>query len=157
MSSHLTPEEFAASVLSKHEDGVDKHLQVCTECSAELASMQSALGSFRSSVRQWSEKELGSESQTFRKVRIAPYRAFVQRASFALALVVACVALRLSLHPVSSQNYETNPTLSDSDVLASVDRELATTIPSSMEPLTKLVSWNLTDVGTSAKTGTLSQ
>jgi hypothetical protein len=119
----------------------ERHLRECAQCGAEIARLKSALGHFRESVRGWSEER--SEAALQRVRAAAPLRRGPARVWFRWP-VLAAAALVLSVAPVYKTVHDRQraaQALADAQLLEQVEREVSETVPTPMEPLAQLVSW----------------
>ena len=133
MTHHLTSEQISESILGEPEPRIAEHLDNCPACRAEFGNFRDALGEFRGAVRCWSE----NQAQAALAVSAPPSesRSWVASHQLALALLLAAVCILTSIlwHPGQ------NALSSDAVLLNQVDSQVSRSVPSSMEPLTKLV------------------
>jgi len=136
MNEHLSPDQISQWMAGQSSPHVLEHGHECPECAAELARLRDLLALFRGSVVQWT-----AESQAARKPEPARRRLRVQplrwAVSAALLLVVAAI-------PVYRQR-QSDRAKADELLLEQVDAEVSRTVPSPMEPLTKLIAWQEVD------------
>jgi anti-sigma factor RsiW len=159
-TNHLTDWDQEEYVLGQRTPDVVQHLSQCSACRTSLARLEQGIGLFRTSAREWS-------AQSFEKRPLRmDSRAFARRTPSAPAWqwVVACL-LFLALLPVyfSVQRERPHanadslasqaPAISDDALLQQVDEEVSESVPSSMEPLTHLVTTNRETPGSSPSTG----
>jgi len=134
MIAHLSSEQVSEYILGQPDPLIAQHVEGCPACRAELANFRAALGEFRGKMRAWSENEA-------RAVLAVPAgfsepHSWAASRQLAWALLIAAVCILGSFvfpwHPA-----ESNP--SDATLLNQVDAQVSRTVPSSMEPLMKLV------------------
>jgi hypothetical protein len=102
--------------------------------------LSEALTHFRGSVREWSDQQLRSEPA---RARFLVSRPGAGRLAWALAAVAVCILMiSLMLFPRQSRPQPTESAAMDALLLKQVDAEVSSAVPSSMEPLTRLVSWD---------------
>ena len=144
MSQHLSSQEISQWMIGERTPQQEQHVRQCSQCGAELARMEAALALFRGSVRHWSDGQsravppaIGSISPARRGSRIQPMR---------WALVTAAL-LVLAAVPIYRNAQETQRQAeiarADALLLEQVDAEVSRAVPRPMEPLVKLVSWDL--------------
>jgi predicted anti-sigma-YlaC factor YlaD len=133
MTHHLTSEQISESILGEPDPRIAEHLENCPACRAELGNFRQALGEFRGAVRCWSE----NQAQAALAVSAPPSesRSWIASHQLALALLLAAVCILTSIlwHPGP------NALSNDAVLLNQVDAQVSRSVPSSMEPLTKLV------------------
>src|SRR5262245_5518235 len=61
MSQHLSSEQISEWMAGERTAQMKDHLGQCPECSAEIARVEAALATFRSSVREWSDQQSSPE------------------------------------------------------------------------------------------------
>ena len=131
MITHLSSEQVAEYIVGYPSPIVAEHLRYCPECRAEVVNFREALGDFRWAVRSWSE----DQAPAMRSVVPDP-RWWSPSHQFAGALLVAAICVIASF--VIPRHPEKVPS-SDAVLLSQVDAQVSRTVPSSMEPLMKLV------------------
>jgi anti-sigma factor RsiW len=138
MIAHLSSEQLSECILGQPSPIVAQHVQDCPTCRAELANLREALGEFRGAVRAWSEDRANAA--------LAIPAAFPEPRSWTAAHQLAGVLLVAAAFILASIFFprhggEQPPALAGSDVvlLDQVDAQVSREVPSSMEPLMKLV------------------
>jgi hypothetical protein len=106
--------------------------------------LQATLGQFRSSVREWSREHFDVEQFDANAGLRTEWhrRAAYPALRWAAAGFVMAVALSLSMHGWLRAPAPAYTAVSDDTLLKQVDREISRSVPGSMEPLTRLVSWD---------------
>jgi hypothetical protein len=121
-----------------HEDSEEDraHLQECAACRLEVERTLDALRSFRSGVREWSEREAEAVNREPKPVR-RPLLATLGPI-FAMLLLLAFMGSRY----LATRQVESGRPIVDTDavLLKQVNTDLARGVPSGMEPLLTLVS-----------------
>jgi hypothetical protein len=146
MNDHLTSAQLDHLLfdrLSGDQEAANPHLQNCELCRAELASLRSTFGSLRSGATLAAARHQRLAADPHRATR--PMRLI---GSLAAAAVVLAVSLPVALrhpspaHPNIAQAPQTNPaatsnaaSLSDEQLLTTVQGDLAASVPDSMLPL----------------------
>ena len=133
--SHLSPEQFAECISSPPGQAAARHLEECGACRAEVANFRAALGEFRGAVRSWSQQQ--ADAALAIPARLPESRSWIAAHQLALALLLAAVFV-LASFVLPRQGRESAPG-GDAGLLNEVDGQVSRTVPSSMEPLTKLV------------------
>jgi anti-sigma factor RsiW len=140
MTEHLAAGRIAECVAGEPAPEEQRHLLECAECRAEVARWRSALGQFREAVRGW------SDGQSKRALERARARAVRQPARVWLRWpALAALALALAAAPVYRtvrDRQRAAQAAADAQLLEQVDREVSESVPSPMEPLAQLVSWD---------------
>lgn len=140
MTEHLAGKRIAECVGGAPSAEDERHLRECAQCRAGVARLESALGQFREAVRGWSDGQ--SERALARARALAPRRP--ARVWFRWP-VLAAVALALAVAPVYKtvrDRQRAAEALADAQLLEQVNREVSESVPSPMEPLSQLVSWD---------------
>lgn len=139
MITHLSSEQVAEYIVGYPSPLVADHLRDCPACRAEVVNFREALGDFRWAVRSWSEEQASEYQTNAAPAMPAPVpdpRWWTPSHQFAGALLVAVICIIASFviprHPEKVLS-------SDSVLLSQVDAQVSRTVPSSMEPLMKLV------------------
>jgi hypothetical protein len=143
MTEHLSAGRIAECVGGGASEDERRHVRECAQCGAEIARMESALGQFREAVRGWSgeQSERALERARAAAARRGPARVWFRwpvlaAAALALAMVVAPV------YRTVRDRQRAAEALADAQLLEQVDREVTESVPSPMEPLAQLVSWD---------------
>jgi anti-sigma factor RsiW len=136
MIPHLSSEQLSECILGQPSPIVAQHVQDCPACRAHLASFREALGEFRGAVRAWSEDQANAALE-------APASGWEPRSwspakQLAWAVLLAAVCIIASF--VMPRHFGDIGPGSDSVLLNRVDVQVSRTVPSSMEPLLKLVA-----------------
>ena len=140
MTEHLSADRIAECVGGGPGPEEQRHLLECAECRAGVARLESALGQFREAVRGWSD---GQSGRALERARAAAHRR-PARVWFRWP-VLAALALALAVAPVYKtvrDRQRAAQALADAQLLEQVDREVSESVPSPMEPLAQLVSWD---------------
>lgn len=139
MIAHLSAEQLSECMVGQPHPVVAQHVQDCPVCRAELASFREALGDFRGAVRAWSDDQAGAyrtHGALSTPGGVTAARSWRASHQFAWALLIAAVCIIASF---VIPRHEREPAPSDAVLLNQVDTEVSRTVPSSMEPLMKLV------------------
>lgn len=131
---HLSSEQLSECVLGEPDPWIAQHAGNCPACRAELEQMREALSEYRGAVRHWSEHQ--AQAALAIDSRQPEARSWIAAHQLALALVLAAVCILAS---IVWQGGENAPA-SDAVLLNQVDAEVSRAVPSSMEPLMKLVA-----------------
>jgi anti-sigma factor RsiW len=134
MTTHLSSEQISEWLLGYPRPGVAQHVQECPACRSELAQFREALGEFGGAVRVWSEDH--AEAAVALSASVAEPRSWAASHQLAWALAIAAVCVLASFLAPWHRG-ESAP--SDALLLNQVDAQVSRTVPSSMEPLMKLV------------------
>jgi hypothetical protein len=155
MSQHLSSREISQWMMGERTPQREQHVRECSECGAELARMEAALGLFRGSVRHWSSGQSRAEPPAIGSMLPARRGTWAQPMRWAL---VAATLLVLAAVPIyrNAQDRQRQAEIARADalLLEQVDAEVSRAIPRPMEPLVKLVSWDFSSTdGSDEKTG----
>jgi predicted anti-sigma-YlaC factor YlaD len=142
MSRHLSERQMSEWALGERSPGAERHVGECLRCREEVSRAAQALAAFRQSARQWSEDQLRAVApDAWKTERARPWMAFRSlrwACLLALVLVLAGIAvLRRAQRPAAEDS-----AAADARLLQQIDADVSQTVPDSMEPLVKLVSWN---------------
>jgi anti-sigma factor RsiW len=139
MIAHLSSEQLSEFMLGRPSPLVDqqvaRHVQNCPACRAELANFREALGEFRGAVRAWGEDQANTLA-----IPAAAREPRAWRASHQLAWAVLIAAVCIIASFVIPRHPGDGAPGSDAVLLNQVDTQVSRTVPSSMEPLMKLVA-----------------
>jgi hypothetical protein len=135
MNRHLSSQDVCAWLSGSHTPELQQHVTGCAVCQAELARLGQALTQFRGTVRHWSEQRPSAPVKL-----TAPAGAWRQL-RWACAVMAACLLVSLSVLWRTNQPAVGGATAADAALLAQVDQQVSRAVPSPMEPLMNLVSW----------------
>jgi anti-sigma factor RsiW len=135
MIAHLSSEQLSEFMLGQPSPLIARHVRACPACRAELANFREALGDFRGAVRAWSNDQ--ANLLAIPNARPEP-RSWAASHQLAWAVLIAAVCIIASF--VMPRRPGGNPLSSDAVLLNQVDTQVSRTVPSSMEPLMKLVA-----------------
>ena len=141
MTEHLPGDRIAECVCGAPAPAEERHLRECAQCASEVARLESALGHFRQAVRGWSGPESERALARVRAARRPSPRMWFRwpvlaAVTLALALPVAPVYRTVRDRQRAAQ------ALADAQLLEQVSRDVSEAVPSPMEPLAQLVSWD---------------
>ena len=144
MSSHLSSQQVAEWVGGKRNRKAETHLRDCPACQAEINHFEATLGQFRSSLREWSAEQFNPNVLIGTDWQKSQPKTTLPKLGWALLLLAVYLAASLLLH--RSETHQPIvvrvATISDSALLKQVDQDVSRTVPSPMEPLVNLVSWD---------------
>ena len=139
MITHLSSEQVAEYIVGYPSPIVAEHLRDCPACRAEVVNFREALGDFRWAVHSWSEEQASqyqANAASAMPAVVPDTRWWTPSHQFAGALLVAAICVIASFvmprHPEKVLS-------SDAVLLSQVDAQVSRTVPSSMEPLMKLL------------------
>ena len=135
MRPHLSSEQISECILGDPRPPVARHVHQCPACRAELVRFREALGEFGGAVRAWSDDR--AHAVLAASSPVAPRRTWNPAQQLAWALMLAAVCVIASF--VLPWHHAASSSLSDAALLNQVDAQVSSTVPSSMEPLMKLV------------------
>jgi anti-sigma factor RsiW len=131
---HLSSEQLSECILGEPEPWIGQHVEKCPACRAELDHFREVLGEFRGAVRCWSESQAHAALAV--PARPSESRSWIAAHQLALALLLAAVCILTSIVWRGGENAPA----SDAVLLNQVDAQVSRAVPSSMEPLMKLVA-----------------
>jgi anti-sigma factor RsiW len=134
MTTHLSSEQISESILGYPRPRVARHLEQCMACRAELARFREALDELGGSVRAWSENQ--AEVVLAAPTPRAEPRWWTASHQLAWALAIAAVC---GIASFLAPWHRGESGASDAMLLNEVDAQVSRSVPSSMEPLMKLV------------------
>jgi anti-sigma factor RsiW len=132
---HLTSEEVSACMLGQPSPMAAQHIEDCPACRAEVANYSDVLAEFRGSVRAWSQDQANAALAMPPAVQNAPSWMASHQLAWALLIAAVCIVASF-VHPWYRSDRTSS---SDTVLLNQVDGQVSRTVPSSMEPLMKLV------------------
>jgi anti-sigma factor RsiW len=142
MNRHLSERQMSEWALGERSPEMERHVGDCPSCRAELNLAGQALTAFRQSARQWSEQQLGAGvADAWKTGRSRPWITF---RSLRWACAVALVFLFAGVTVVwrNHRSAAVDSAEADAMLLKQIDTDVSQSVPDSMEPLLKLVSWN---------------
>ncbi|MBI2679644.1 MAG: hypothetical protein HYX25_01390 [Candidatus Solibacter usitatus] len=146
MNRHLSSQDVCAWLSGNHTPELQQHVLGCAVCQAELDRLGQALTQFRGTVRQWSEQQHNGE------VKLTASAGGWRHLRWACAAMAACLLVSVSVIWRGNQPPAGGATAADAALLAQVDQQVSRAVPSPMEPLMNLVSW---EGAGSTETGTV--
>ena len=155
MNQHLSSREISQWMIGERTPQREQHVRECSECGAELARMESALGLFRGSVRHWSSGQSRAEPPAIGSILPARRGPWAQPMRWGLAAAALLVLAAVPIYR-NAQDRQRQAEIARADalLLEQVDAEVSRAIPRPMEPLVKLVSWDFSSAdGSDEKTG----
>jgi len=136
MTQHLSLQRMGQIVAAGATPDEELHLRECPQCHAEAEHLRSALTSFREGLMTHAETyRAPSQLPVARSVRPL-WPAWMAVATAAMVLIAAPVYRSVREHGRAQQ------ALADARLLDQVDREISEGVPSAMQPLEQLVSWD---------------
>jgi len=132
-AKHLGSEQLSECVLGQPDPWIARHLAECPACRVELEQFREVLSGFRDALRNWSESQARAALAVH--ARPSESRSWIASHQLAMALLLAAVCVLASLVWHGGENAPAG----DSVLLNQVDAQVSRTVPSSMEPLMKLV------------------
>jgi anti-sigma factor RsiW len=132
--THLCSKQLSECALGEPSPDARQHLEDCPACRAELEHFHEVLSGFRGAVRYWSENQANAALAVH--ARSSESRSWIGAHQFALALLLAAVCILASVVWHGGGGATSN----DAVLLNQVDTEVSRSVPSSMEPLMKLVA-----------------
>jgi hypothetical protein len=145
VSRHLSPEEISRWMMGERTAQDEEHVRDCWTCSAEVNRMETALGLFQRSAKDWSRER----SPEFRNVwSIEGARRGVRTLAlrWALAGLTLLVLAGIPIRTLREREQrEARANQIDAVLLEQVDAEVSRAVPAPMEPLARLVPWGSTE------------
>lgn len=146
MSRHLSERQMSEWVLGERSPDAEQHVGECAHCRKAVSGAAQALAAFRQSARQWSESELGAAAANAWKTERA--RPWITFRSLRWACMAAMVSVLAGVSVVWPPKPAAEDSAADAALLERVDADVSQTVPDSMAPLVKLVSWNGESIAT---------
>jgi len=137
---HLSVWDREEYVIGQRTPAMVQHIAQCEDCRSAIAATQEDLEFFRDSAIQWSADCL---ERSPRSAQVRRSAVFLPAFRWALAALLLAVLLPLSLMRTGrhvAPSPQPDAAMSDDALLQQVDEEVSEEVPSSMEPLTHLVS-----------------
>lgn len=144
MNQHLTSREISQWIAGQKTPAMEEHFHACPDCAAEVERVAQPLKLFRASVCSLSEQQMGPARFVLPPERsrllAGPLRWRIAMTA-AAALVIAAIPMARRLQPVSPTPAPAAMTaVSDEALLQQVKMDISQSVPSTMEPLEKLMS-----------------
>lgn len=141
MTEHLSQKQIDRWLIGDRTAEVESHLNCCQVCAAEIGRMNESLALFGSAVRSWGEQQMGTP-------RVSDFRAPAfawGRIGLAFAALSLVVAMPMLHHrPAARQlNAVVSPAIDDERLLEQIQTEISQSVPSTMEPIAKLMPKDL--------------
>lgn len=137
MIAHLSSDQLSECVVGQANPAASQHLDACPACRAELANFRETLADFRSAVHAWSQDQANAALVS---APATEPQSWTPSQQLAWALLIAAISIIASF--VIPHDSAGRAQASDVVLLNQVDSEVSRTVPSSMEPLMKLVVQN---------------
>jgi len=131
MKAHLSSEQVSEWMLGERGPAIRQHVQDCLQCRAELDRFEAALTQFRGAVHQWSDAPPAAPP--------VPITSRPRRFAWAFAAVLVVLLACLSVSYIKYHQAAALEPVSDATLLSQVRAEVSRTVPSAMEPLTRLI------------------
>jgi hypothetical protein len=138
VTEHLSSRQISGYWLDERSPEVERHLESCSACRAEVACLGSSLTEFRDAVTGWSEAQDRGAAPAPHAAKVS--WSFSSPARWALLALVLCVMAGLPLRRGFDRQGDTAVKISDAALLDQIDNELSRAAPHRMEPLLNLVS-----------------
>ncbi len=135
MIAHLSSEQLSECMLGQASPMVARHVEDCPACRAELGAFRAALGEFRGAVHAWSQDQASAALAIPAAVPQRVSGMFSHQLAWALLIAGLCVIASFIL----PRHRADGAGSTDAVLLNQVDTEISRSVPSSMEPLMKLV------------------
>ncbi len=147
MNEHLSSDQISGWMAGEHTSQQERHVSECPECSAELARLEAALSLFRSSVRLLGDQQSSSKLQAaWTRDRSRP--GFPHPLRWVLTVATLLIVAAIPVFQLAKDKQrKAELAKADAILMEQVDAEVSRAIPEPMEPLIKLVSWNLDPKG----------
>jgi len=113
----------------------------CAECREELIRLHGALSDFRDSMRSWSAAE-GAPLRPMWRTE-SPHR--THRLRWALVAMALVLLAAIPVYLARERPHPVDTSAEDTVLLEQIDANVSRTVPATMEPLTRLVSWSSTN------------
>ncbi len=138
--SHLSPEQISERISGCYSAIVESHLNECAACRAEVVRLERVLSHFRASLHEWSDEQYRSAPKTVH-YSWTGLRSPAWAAAALIALMVVCLSLAWPL----GRYRQAQSAASDAALLNQVDAEVSRTVPRPMEPLSRLITWEMAE------------
>ena len=136
MNRHLSTEQIARWIVGERSAAQERHVRECAACGAEVAQLETALGAFRGTVRNWSDGERAAAAQPVRARRVQ------QWTRWAMAAAALATAAAIPVYLEVRHQRQVELAKADAALMEQVDTAVSRAIAAPMEPLVKLVAWN---------------
>lgn len=136
MNAHFAEDEILRWIAGERSDDRAEHLRGCPGCAARVGRLGGALGEFREAVHGWGEAQLPAFRPAAKPRRFVPVLRWAAAAA-ALVMIAAVPAYRQWQEEARREEMARDATL-----LEQVDAEVSEAVPTSMQPLVSLVSWD---------------
>jgi hypothetical protein len=147
MKEHLSSREISEWATGTRPREAENHLHKCAECREELTRLHGTLSDFRDSLRSWSAAEGVPPRLAWRPE--SPHR--THRVRWALVAMAMMVLVAIPVYRAREQRRVVDTSAEDAVLLEQIDANVSRTVPATMEPLTRLVSWSSTNPAVTTK------
>ena len=142
MNRHLSERQMSEWALGERSPEVERHVADCPRCGAALHRDARALAAFRQSARRWSEEQLGTGVAEAWKIEWSPRWTTFRRLRWASVVALVFLFMVVAVVRRGPRSAPPDSAAADAMLLKQIDADVSQTVPDSMEPLVKLVSWS---------------
>ena len=142
MRAHFSSEQISRWMAGDPTPDEVQHIRECAQCAAEAARLDSLLAEFRSSVVAWSAIHKGAEAPE--RWKPLQQRGRVVRGALRWTMAAAALTIAVTLpicKNVNDRRHEAEEFRADARLWEEVNDQISRPVPSSLEPLMKLVVW----------------
>jgi hypothetical protein len=142
MRTHFSSEQISRWMTGEPTPDEFQHIRECAQCAAETARLDSLLAGFRSSVVAWSALHKGAEAPE--RWKPLQQRGRVGRSALRWSMAAAALAIAAALpicKNLNDRRREAEAFSADARLWEEVNAQISRPVPSSLEPLMKLVVW----------------
>jgi len=139
VNHHFSPEQFSKWLLGNCRPDEMRHGHECAECSAELIRVKESLSLFRSSVRDWADRQAAPEVARVLEAS-SGFRPDLRRlALVSLAFTIGVVGISVPVYKYNSGRQREVQAAADAQLLDEVNMHLSRMVPAAMEPFLELL------------------
>ena len=142
MRAHFSSEQISRWMAGNPTPDEVPHIRECRQCAAEAARLDSLLAEFRSSVVAWSALHKGAEAPD--RWKPLQRRGKVARGALRWSMAATALAIAVTLpicKNLNDRRREAEASRADARLWEEVNHQISRPVPSPLEPLMKLVTW----------------
>jgi hypothetical protein len=140
MNHHLSQDQLSMWILGRASPDEQQHVRECSGCAAELARFQEPLSTFRSAMREWSERETVARITEMPPLSLQRNRFRIPTWGWAAAGLAVVMLASVPLYKQQTAILRESEAAEEAQrVMRAVNLHLSRTMPAPMEPILALM------------------